>query len=73
MTVKNTWPGGIRHAMEQGDHENWNACNYPGTREICCKCEKPTGFCEEDGYKDEDGEPYCVDCATKHNLRTEVK
>jgi hypothetical protein len=61
--MKNTWPGGNRHAMNQDDHEKWNYSNYPGTRQICSVCEAPTGFCEEDGYLDEKtGEPLCQDC-----------
>ena len=59
----NTWPNGIRRAMTQAEHEAWNDDNYPGTREICCKCDEPTGRCEEDNITDDDGEPYCEDCA----------
>lgn len=59
----NTWPNGYKRAMTQSEHENWNANNYPGTREICCKCDEPTGNCEEDNILDDDGEPYCYDCA----------
>ena len=59
----NTWPGWKRHAMDQSDHEKWNASNYPGTLQICCRCDEPTTFCEEDGIFDDDGEAYCRDCA----------
>lgn len=60
----NTWPGGIKRAMTQSEHEAWNDENYPGTRQICYKCDEPTGRCEEDGIFDDDtGEPYCYDCA----------
>jgi hypothetical protein len=65
----NTWPGRYCHALDQSEHEAWNSYNYPGTREICCKCGEATGYCEEDGYKDEDGKPYCFDCATEFGLR----
>ena len=61
----NTWPGCVRHAMHQSDHELWNARNYPGTRQLCAECEEPTGRCEEDSiYADDDREigPLCVDC-----------
>jgi len=68
----NTWPGGKRHAMNQSEHERWNAIHYPGTLQICCTCDEPTTFCEEDGYFDEDGEPYCFECATKHGLRDDT-
>ena len=65
----NTWPGGYRHAIDQSEHEKWNESNYPGTRQICTKCDKPTGYCEEDGYFDEGHNPYCKDCATEEGLR----
>jgi hypothetical protein len=61
--MSNTWPGGNRHAMSQSDHAKWNNENYPGTLEICCKCDEPTGNCEEDNTLDDDGDPYCYDCA----------
>ena len=58
----NEWPGGKRHAMDQDEHRNWNAMRYPGTRQLCVKCDKPTGRCEEDSiYVDEDG-PLCEEC-----------
>ena len=66
--IMNTWPNGYRHAMTQSDHENWNADNYPGTREICCKCDEPTGNCEEDNILGDDGEPYCHGCAIDAGL-----
>lgn len=44
----NTWPNGYPHSMDQSQHEVWNASNYPGTRQLCEKCEAPTGRCEED-------------------------
>jgi formylmethanofuran dehydrogenase subunit E len=57
----NTWPKGYRHAMDQVEHEAWNSRNYPGTRQLCSKCDEPTGHCEEDSmYIDE--EPVCVTC-----------
>lgn len=59
----NEWPKGYKHAMTQEDHERWNDTNYPGTRQLCCKCEEPTGLCEEDGIFNDDREPYCYDCA----------
>ena len=62
----NTWPTGYRCAISQDAHEKWNAFNYPGTRQLCIKCEEPTGRCEEDALdiEDEDGnvEPYCESC-----------
>jgi len=61
--MNNTWPDGKRHAMYMDEHEKWNAMNYPGTRQICCKCDEPTGYCDEDGTFDDDGKPYCTPCA----------
>lgn len=59
----NTWPDGKKRALTQAQHEAWNARNYPGTRQICCKCDEPTENCEEDGIFDDDGNPHCYDCA----------
>lgn len=62
----NTWPGGFRHAMSQQEHESWNGSNYPGTRQLCCKCESATGRCEEDSiYLDDDTGPLCEECYTE--------
>lgn len=58
----NTWPGGKRHAMSQSEHEAWNAKNYPGTLQICCLCDQPTGRCEDDTIWSEDEEPLCENC-----------
>lgn len=57
----NTWPKGRRHAMYQHEHEAWNARVYPGTRQLCVKCEQPTGRCEDDTLHGEQG-PLCEDC-----------
>ncbi len=59
----NTWPKGHRHAMTQSQHETWNAGNYPGTRQLCCQCDQPTGRCEDDSlYLDDDTGPFCEEC-----------
>lgn len=59
----NTWPGGERHAISQGDHERWNDTHYPGTRQLCSKCDVPTGRCEDDSIYTEGGEgPLCLEC-----------
>lgn len=59
----NTWPNGFKHAMSQTEHENWNATNYPGTRQLCSICDEPTGRCEEDSiYTAEDVGPLCESC-----------
>ena len=60
-----SWPGGVRHAMEQSEHEAWNATHYPGTRQLCSKCEEPTGRCEEDTIWSKDEEPLCRECWLK--------
>ena len=60
---RNEWPGGRRHAMYPHAHEKWNACNYPGTRQLCFQCDQPTERCEEDAIYTEDGiGPLCPDC-----------
>ena len=59
----NTWPNGVKRAMHQDEHENWNAANYPGTRQMCSICDEPTGRCEDDTIYSKDGEPICEACA----------
>ena len=54
----NTWPGGKRRALSQDEHERWNANHYPGTRQICPRCDQPTGRCEEDSHEGN----LCDDC-----------
>jgi hypothetical protein len=66
----NTWPGGRRHAMEQREHEQWNARHCPGTRQLCAECDAETGRCEDDSlYAGEDGErgPLCEECWQKEH------
>ena len=58
----NSWPGGTRRALHQNEHERWNSQHYPGTRQLCCECEEPTGQCEEDGLYVGDSGPYCFPC-----------
>ena len=65
----NTWPGGYRHAISQSDHERWNARHYPGTRQLCSRCEIPTGRCEEDTLSIEDDGPLCESCWTDAQLK----
>ena len=60
--MKNIWPEGYRHAMHQSEHEVWNSQHYPGTKQLCCNCDRPTGRCEDDAiYVDGEG-PLCMDC-----------
>lgn len=58
----NTWPGGKRHAISQLAHESWNASHYPGTRQLCCRCDIPTERCEEDAIYIDDIGPLCIEC-----------
>lgn len=59
--MNNEWPGGHRHAMEQHEHEAWNARHYPGTRQLCSRCGNETDRCEEDSLDIGDG-PVCEVC-----------
>lgn len=64
----NSWPGGVRRPMSQREHEEWNARNYPGTRQLCDECGEPTGRCEEDPIyrgKDDERGPLCEECASE--------
>lgn len=59
----NTWPRGHRHAMSQSEHAKWNASHYPGTRQLCSRCDEPTGRCEDDSlFTDADEGPLCEGC-----------
>lgn len=64
--MTNSWPGGYRHAIDQGEHEDWNASHWPGTRQLCSLCDEPTGRCEEDSiFASDDTEcerPICEEC-----------
>lgn len=61
----NTWPTGKRHAMDQIEHEKWNRSHYPGTRQLCCECDEPTGRCEEDAMYFNESGPLCIECFTQ--------
>ena len=58
----NSWPGGYRHAMTQDEHAKWNSYNYPGTKQLCIKCDCETERCEEDSIFIENEGPFCEDC-----------
>ena len=65
----NTWPDNIKRALDQSDHIKWNSSNYPGTRQLCCCCDNPTGRCEEDSLylnaefeHQSDMGPLCDEC-----------
>jgi hypothetical protein len=54
-------------ARYPSEHERINAREYPGTRQLCARCDDPTGRCEEDAiYAGEYG-PLCEVC--EHELR----
>lgn len=54
------WKG---KALDQSTHEAINAQHYPGTRQLCARCEEPTGRCEEDAiYTDAGDGPLCETC-----------
>ena len=62
--TRNTWPGGKRHAMSQCAHDAWNPQEYPGTLQICARCDSPTGRCEEDEIVlDEVEGAICPECS----------
>lgn len=33
----------MSNALSQAEHERINSREYPGTRELCCNCDEPTG------------------------------
>lgn len=50
-------------ARSQDEHRRINAREYPGTRQLCLKCDQPTERCEEDAIYTEEGiGPLCVPC-----------
>lgn len=58
------WNG---NALSQNVHERINAVNYPGTRQLCDKCDMPTGRCAEDEIRDSNGNgPFCELCWVEH-------
>jgi len=68
--MNNSWPGGVRKALYQRQHDEWNASHYPGTRQVCTLCDSPTGRCEEDAiYIEDDVGPICEECYSLHNTQ----
>lgn len=51
-----------RKAMTPAEHDRYNAVHYPGTRQMCDKCDNPTGRCEDDEIRDDEGNVYCEEC-----------
>ena len=64
-----TWPNGYRHVLDQSEHEQWNASHYPGTRQLCIRCDQRTGRCEDDSIYRHDIGPLCEDCAAQAKER----
>ena len=47
----------------QSEHEAYNELHYPGTRQPCVYCEKPTDRCEDDSlYLEDETGPVCENC-----------
>lgn len=45
------------------EHAKINAIEYPGTRQLCIRCEEETERCEEDAiYLDNGYGPLCIFC-----------
>jgi hypothetical protein len=62
VSVSGFWWTGQPH--DQTTHEQINARHYPGTRQLCTRCDQPTGRCEDDSiYLDGWEGPVCEDCA----------
>ena len=61
------WKGKV---LSQSAHERINAQHYPGTRELCCECDEPTGKAgagEDSLFTDDGNGPYCEECWDKLN------
>lgn len=55
-------------ARTQSEHERINRHNYPGTRQICVRCDEPTGRCEDDGIWSEELDGWvCPECSSVLN------
>ena len=52
--------------MLHSEHEQYNAREFPGTRQLCDWCDAPTGRCEYDSLYLMEGTtelgPLCEDC-----------
>lgn len=54
-------------ARSQSEHERINSKEYPGTRQLCVKCDNPTERCEDDAiYTEGEYGPLCIDCYTEY-------
>lgn len=59
MAGEEWWKG---KALDQSTHAAINARHYPGTRQLCCICDLPTGRCEDDSLYHDDCGPLCEEC-----------
>lgn len=48
--------------LGQSEHARINAREYPGTRQLCSRCDEPTGRGEDDTIWSADDKPLCEDC-----------
>lgn len=55
-------------AYDQATHEQINSQEYPGTRQLCCYCDNPTGRCEEDAIYVASEGPMCEICYENQGL-----
>lgn len=49
-------------SKNQSQHVEINRREYPGTRQLCCKCDEPTGRCEDDELFFDGIGPLCIEC-----------
>lgn len=61
----NWWDG---KALDQNTHRRINVQHYPGTRQLCCDCDEPTGRCTEDEMYVGDHGPLCEVCYEKSTI-----
>ena len=55
-----------RIARFQREHNEINAREYPGTRQICIRCDCPTGKTEDTSLWSDFGDgPFCEECYEK--------
>ena len=57
-------------ALDQDTHAAINAVHHPGTRQLCIRCDEPTGRCEEDEIYVGDRGPLCEACCDELTCET---
>ncbi len=58
-----------RKTFDQCTHERINSQNYPGTRQLCCDCDAPTGRCEDDSNFFGEIGPLCDECLENYESK----